>query len=222
MHSPVDWHEHMAMVQRLKSRRAVINDTHIDLMHAVMGITGECHELWRIDIERMLDGHLTPATRLNLIEELGDMLWYCQLGLAAVDVDRTDTFERTDLALVDFGTVATLSRADVDSKAFGHALRTYIVECQDQLGILADQVKRLVFYGTEMDAGTAARIAGGLMDIVTNINDMALLVDSTIEEVRDINHAKLMRRYQSGQFSRDSAVHRDLEGEVQAMQGHPS
>jgi NTP pyrophosphatase (non-canonical NTP hydrolase) len=55
-----------------------------DLMHSIFGIATEGGEL--LDIVKKQYAYGKPFDMLNFIEELGDVMWYIQLGLNAYNV----------------------------------------------------------------------------------------------------------------------------------------
>jgi NTP pyrophosphatase (non-canonical NTP hydrolase) len=54
-----------------------------DLVHGILGVTGEASELLQALVTSMLDRK--PIDRVNVIEEAGDLLWYIALILRSVD-----------------------------------------------------------------------------------------------------------------------------------------
>lgn len=69
------------------SDRLVGDNPHkqLDLLHASMGLVTEAGEF-----QDMLKKHLyynKPLDRVNLKEEIGDILWYCALALRSLDSD---------------------------------------------------------------------------------------------------------------------------------------
>lgn len=57
----------------------------IDLIHAELGIRSECCELSQAICTAILDN--TEVDKVNLGEELGDMLWYIALAARAIGTD---------------------------------------------------------------------------------------------------------------------------------------
>lgn len=57
----------------------------MDLLHASMGLVTEAGEF-----QDMLKKHVfygKPLDKINLKEEIGDLLWYCAIALEALDTD---------------------------------------------------------------------------------------------------------------------------------------
>jgi NTP pyrophosphatase (non-canonical NTP hydrolase) len=71
--------------QRLAMRTAKTGDQTYDLRHAALGLASETGE-FTTTVKRVAiyDVELTPALRENIVEELGDVLWYVCLAANAV------------------------------------------------------------------------------------------------------------------------------------------
>lgn len=65
--------------------RVAVDETALDLLHASMGLVTEAGEF-----QDMLKKHIyygRELDRVNLKEEIGDVLWYCAIALNALDAD---------------------------------------------------------------------------------------------------------------------------------------
>ncbi len=84
-------------------------------------------------------------------------------------------------------------------------------------GELADAVKRHIFYGTNLDATNLKEESG---DLLWYIQLLIKAMNWSMEEVMDVNMAKLAKRYgDKFEFTEHAAVHRDLEGERAVLEG---
>lgn len=67
------------------------NDENIRLLHAGIGMATESGEF--LD---MLKKHLyygKPLDKVNLAEEVGDLMWYCAVAMDVLDIDFNDVLE---------------------------------------------------------------------------------------------------------------------------------
>lgn len=64
-----------------------------DLAHGIIGIATEAGELLE-HVHNILNGDDTADARSNIVEELGDVLWYLALCCKAVDVNLTEVMWR--------------------------------------------------------------------------------------------------------------------------------
>lgn len=88
--------EHQAMVARLESPRsiplAVLQDeTTIRLLHAAMGCVTEAGEF--MDQMKRVTMYGKPIDKVNIIEELGDILWYVNLAINVLGITKEDVLE---------------------------------------------------------------------------------------------------------------------------------
>jgi len=73
--------------QQLAMRTAKTGDQIYDLRHAALGLASETGE-FTTTVKRMAiyDAPLTPEMVDNLLEELGDILWYVSLAANALEI----------------------------------------------------------------------------------------------------------------------------------------
>lgn len=74
------------------SGRMVSEDKTIDLQHAAMGLVTEAAEFTDMLKKSIFYGK--PLDKVNLKEEIGDLLWYAALALRALDSDFQSVMER--------------------------------------------------------------------------------------------------------------------------------
>lgn len=187
-----DWQGYARMVCELKSSVELFPNPALgDLTHAVLGLTSEIGEL------------LLNTDLQNLAEELGDLLWYAQLGLSAtVGTDgMTSLDSQSELG-------ATLA-GDIGSGG----IRGLIVA----VSALADLNKRLVFYGTGYTEDLHRKQHTNLCNVIKCIASIGANGDITLVDIRNANVAKLTRRYPDGKFVKAHSDGRDVQAESQAM-----
>jgi NTP pyrophosphatase (non-canonical NTP hydrolase) len=86
-----------------------------------------------------------------------------------------------------------------------------------EAGELADQVKRAMFYGTELDSFNVMEECGDLLWYVALALDA---VGYTVEQAMESNIAKLRNRFPQ-RFDAERAIHRDLDAERQTLEATP-
>lgn len=94
-----DSERHRAMVRRLKKGGAAIRQTltneDVDLMHMALGLAGESGEVVDLVKKVIINGH--PLDPDQMIEELGDVMFYIQGLLMAIGGD-LDVVLRNNIA----------------------------------------------------------------------------------------------------------------------------
>ena len=150
-----------------------------DGAHMAMGITTEIEEL-----KEGMENQDLP----NIIEELGDILWYisgeCQIY---------------DLNMVDIEFQSTLLKKD--RKPF-------------RIEKLVDLHKSEFAYNEEM---SKSNIEKSLSILMADLNDISSRYGFTIYEAMQVNIDKLKVRY-PGKFTNDKAINRDLESEKKILE----
>lgn len=86
-----------ALFESLMKQEETLNDTElnqnmIDLIHAELGIRSECCELSQAICASILDNK--ELDKVNLQEELGDLLWYIALAARAIGTDFETLMEK--------------------------------------------------------------------------------------------------------------------------------
>lgn len=151
------------------------------LLHAAMGICTEVGELLELEsVEQMM-------------EELGDLLWYVALGLDALGAD-FDGVEPLEVSI----------RGETPAESL-------IILGTD----LLDLVKKQIFYGREFDAQVAIDLLYGLQ-VVISAGLKYGESDWTMDDLIEANVKKLMKRYPE-KFSEAAANERDVKAEYAAM-----
>lgn len=84
-----------------------------------------------------------------------------------------------------------------------------------EAGELLDAVKKAIIYGKPVDV---VNIKEELGDLLWYIGLAISDLDTTFEEIFDINDAKLSLRYSQGQFTTEEALNRDTQAERQVLE----
>jgi len=84
------------------------------------------------------------------------------------------------------------------------ALANYALGLNGEAGEVADQIKKGIFHGHEMNRHELAKELGDCLWYISNLSHMA---GFTLEQVAQMNVTKLMRRYPNG-FDKEKSVNR--------------
>ena len=174
-----------------------MSEKKIRLVHAALGLTSETTELieaWNA-IYKATTLQERKAIMLNIAEEIGDALWFHNLGCKAL----------SHLMPLD----------DVPQGAPGDNPMHYLAY---KTGVFADLVKAHVFYNkpNEFDMRRVlARIQDALTWLAAHLQHDGFGV-GTIPQLRAKNIAKLKARY-PGKYSEAAALNRDKEAEYAAI-----
>lgn len=149
------------------------------LLHCAIGLCTEVGEFQE---------NLTHnRDKINLYEEVGDLLWYCAIGFNTLDFNN-------ELILSCKACEQTLEKA-----------RDNLVM---DVGMLQGIIKRSLFYGKPLDES-------GILQLLVYIwNNCAMITD--LEPIMEKNIAKLRARYPE-KFTNEHALNRDLEKELEAL-----
>lgn len=71
-----------------------------------------------------------------------------------------------------------------------------------EAGEVADTVKKIVFHGMDLTEEVRDKVLKELGDVMWYVAFTAKALDSDIQEIIDLNVAKLSERYKSGKFSK--------------------
>lgn len=81
-------------------------------------------------------------------------------------------------------------------------------------GEIADQIKRHIYYGTDVDVDNVKEEIG---DLVWYLTLLCNVFDLTLQDVIESNRRKLQARYPKGKFDGGDATSRDLDKEREAL-----
>ncbi len=128
----------------------------------------------------------------NFLEELGDITWYVAVGAYHLDLTMGDLLDTNGLT------------QDMEEDLI-EALITDAAE-------IVDQLKKGTFYGRVMNR---TRLADLLARILDNVDTLAAEAGSDLDEVMELNLAKLNRRFKTGTFTAEEANNRDVKTEME-------
>lgn len=166
----------------------------IRLLHACAGISSELSEL--IDL---YNDTTDKMDRINLMEELGDILWY--VGIASDALDAVD-----DIA----GPFSFVGHLMVRDEDLNGCLQSFILNVSAHAGDLVDKaVKKTIFYGKQVDPQS---MIDSLRYIHQNVKHTLENAGYTLEDARERNIAKLKARY-GDKFTEAAALERNLDVE---------
>ena len=152
------------------------------LLHAAIGLSTESAEL------------LDSTSPTNMLEELGDLCWYCAIIYNALGLN-----------------------PDHDVEIREYSSTTHIRILVAQSGIILDFMKKVEFYGADLDK-YRGEIEALTHCIISHVAALAVQMDSTLSNVLEANVRKLAVRYPS-RFTKEAALNRDLQSEYKALEG---
>lgn len=158
-----------------------------DLEHAALGIVSEVGEINDQVKRHIIYGK--PLDKVNIAEEIGDVLWYVALLCTRADIPFI--FINYDL---------------VEKPLARCALRM-----AEYAGMIACEVE------VTRSRGSFVKPLYATHDLLHELKSMAHLVGYSIEEVMYLNIAKLEKRYPK-QFTEHAALNRDLAAEREVLE----
>jgi hypothetical protein len=170
-------------------------------LHAAMGMhteAGELAESWQT-----ADMRVRNLDLVHFMEEIGDICWYEGVLGAMFPCFHTTDFD----SLIQSGSLRIEKRRK--------AVTNLIFDITKYSGRIADQFKRAIFYGTELDDNY---IFNQRISLLEALRHLAELVGSDMAHVRQINIDKLKKRFPEG-FTETDAVTRDLDAERTELEG---
>lgn len=160
--------------------KLAITSQKLCLLHAAIGLSSELGEL----LQAIQDGN-----KLNLIEEVGDMLWYISRARSIVSPNNYSRWTPV---------------FDDDEDCYKYVSGSVARFC--------NQVKRHVFYGKELDSEDVTLMRASLSSIEAALDFLV-----SIDIAREKNIAKLKARY-GDKFSQHAALNRNLNKELKALE----
>lgn len=179
----------------------LIEIKNIRLLHACAGISSELAEL--IELQENYDKE-EGLDRVNLMEELGDILWY--VGIAS------DTLNATDDIASDTPFEGRYEKFD-DSLI--NNIVTFCLNVGAISGELVDKaVKKTIFYGKKVNEQD---LIDHLRHIHQNVKYLLGNAGYTLEQARERNIEKLRARY-GDKFTEAAALERNLSVEREILE----
>jgi len=148
------------------------------MLHGAIGLCGEVGEIYQ-----------NESCIKNMLEEIGDCLWYISLILDGAGYQLDDIF--------------------YDVPVYRDTLEELVISSS----IIADQVKRLIYYGADLKDCFEKAMERTLQCL----NRLALEHESTLETCMEININKLKIRYPND-FTESHAINRNTEREAKAFE----
>jgi len=171
------------------------------ILHGVIGCCTEAGELLEAIRPNMFyEGYLD---RVNLKEEVGDMLWYIGVILNACKLTFEDVMDKNT-------TLQVNPLQQTPNTVIYHG----VIGCCILSGDMLDIVKKSLFYSREL---SISDIKHKLISILWNLRIILEINQWTLEEVMELNIAKLRKRYPE-QFRDDLAENRNLKAERDVLE----
>lgn len=160
--------------------------------HAALGMASELSEI------------IEATDKVNLIEELGDLLWYTAIAADSLG-----------LKIEDMSAMIYAYHLSSPTKApFGSMIK--------EVGEFVDLVKKELFYGKKLEDDIKgqtlfSRYQNSIESILIHLHDILELHGSDISTAMEVNIKKLQKRYAGG-FTENKANNRDLVTEQLTME----
>lgn len=150
------------------------------LLHAAMGLVTESSELRGYTDEK------------NMVEELGDVMWYVALGCDTLEV--------------------TLQEAEEAAGGWDVDEFDPIDDIISSAGEIVDVLKKSTFYGKPFDARKIVEHLGRIILAVAEAGDQ--YGEVFLDEIMATNILKLQKRFSKGAFTKDEALNRNVDNEM--------
>lgn len=161
-----------------------------ELSHVAFGLASELGEVVQA---------LRKNDPVNLIEELGDLMWY--VGLAELTIN-------PNVNEVAFASTPKKSYSITDET------RDSVFDLVIHVSELVDLVKKKAFYGKEIKPGA---MESEIENIKLVVSKMADGIGADLQTVCEVMCAKLMKRYAGG-YTDKKAIERNVEVEREIME----
>ena len=183
----------------LRTERSEMSSFNPQLLHSIVGLVTESSELL-LGLQMYMQEPAKTLIRLNLLEELGDTLWYHVLGVHSINLTDAPT------------ELPTHPVKELEE----NGLQYYVELCITISTSLLDIYKCKVFYNRPIDM---IRVRVCYQSIFIAILAVIRLLGTTLDEVLTMNTAKLRKRYpvEVG-YSDDAANKRDFAKEQEALE----
>lgn len=159
------------------------------LLHAAVGLCTEVGELQKAAGADRLDG-------VNIMEECGDLYWYCALALDAMGVPFPEKNAESEDDLTTWSLIFNALRLG------------------EHVGDLQDLLKKHLIYGKPLLRGDVEVVVYG---ILRDIQDVLRCVRYTPEQAMERNIETLRKRFPEG-FTEEKALVRDLGAERKELE----
>lgn len=188
----MDIHEYIPLAVRTASEKPLLGIDGVSikttqLLHACIGVAGE-----------LLEFANTPLGQSDL-EEIGDIMWYCALGMHASGV------------YMELSGRSLSASSSIDEAEEGWNDLMIAAER------LANNAKRLLFYGYSICDRDIREMGDLFWQAADATSRFCYARQITVGAVMDSNIRKLRKRYPD-RFSVEASMNRDVEAERLAMQ----
>jgi len=180
--------------------------------HAVTGINTECSELLQLFVADYLGNLEEPLDKLEVLKELGDIMWYVNLAFQALFTFSIPTMPRfpvSQAGVIRFSDYVNRSREMADGLeqvCVPVTMMELAVSAQHAGNLLLKWVKNTLYYGQVRDKGD---IETQLCLIIAQVGKMAKMLGSDICAVLAINVDKLQKRFPEGFNGVDAVAQKD-------------
>ena len=182
-------------LQASKTESTKDSNTFERLDHGIVGLMSEIFEL---------NHAIVKEDKVNILEELGDMLWYTALMVNALFPDK-DVINDGSLGQPDPSTIAEFSTGDMLGIS---------VAIANLISLMADWYKKVTFYKLDINKESMVRWIETMLGL---INFLIYTNGSTSSQVMKTNIDKLKARYEGG-FSKEKVQERDLDKERKILE----
>jgi NTP pyrophosphatase (non-canonical NTP hydrolase) len=172
---------------------------YLNLWHGACGMLTELGEV--ADAYKKHEVYGKPLDKTNVLEELGDLMWY--LALYA------NYGEYTLTAVPNMGPITEDSAFKLSAEHF------LLLNFVPVIGVTYMAASESMLYGNkEVDlAFEKSEVQEAIGSAICTVEAFAKLLGSTLAEVLQMNINKLEKRYKSGGFTAEEAINRDVQAE---------
>mgnify|MGYP000476417821 CR=1 FL=1 len=175
---------------------------HDRILNGCMGLVGECGEI--VDLVKkwkFQSGDHATLPKDKLIEECGDVLWYCAELATGIQLDICEAYSKVSKYYSEMTPINRELPLEI--------LSLYLAEMVIRVCVPFDYV-RFTDGKTELSEELLAGEASEIVGIMCTIRDiLEIFCGSSLEEAMERNIEKLMKRYPDG-FDPERSLHRDI------------
>lgn len=161
-------------------------DFNARLLTSILGLAGEAAECVEVVQAHVIHGD--ELDRTKLIDECSDLMWYMAFATTTLEVSLQEMIEKAAKEEITFPLEAD----------FPLYMLTTVMDVSCTAGKCADITKKYLFHSKPFDKD---KLMGELNDLMGHITCTAKILGLTIQDVVDVNVAKLKDRYKTGKFT---------------------
>lgn len=171
---------------------------YLNLWHGACGMLTELGEV--ADAYKKHEIYGKPLDKTNVLEELGDLMWYVALY--------AKYGEYTLTAVPNMGPITEDSAFKLSAEHF------LLLNFVPVIGVTYMAASESMLYGQDMDLSfERSEVQEAIGSAICTVEAFAKLLGSTLAEVLQMNINKLEKRYKSGGFTAEEAINRDVQAE---------